>query len=72
MDVLVLKTNVSSRRKARELSSVFDNHRSIKRWSVDTEDRDNVLRIVAENGFQIHEAVELIESKGFVGKELDC
>jgi len=72
MDVLVLKTNVSSRKKVRELNSVFDNHRSIKRWSVDTEDRHNVLRIEAEVGFQISDAVELIQSKGFIGNELDC
>ena len=72
MEVLILKTDVSSREKVRELQPVFDNHGSIKRWSVDTEDRHNVLRIVADANFQLIDAIELIQSKGFSGNDLDC
>jgi hypothetical protein len=72
MEILILKTNVSSRKKVRELSSVFDSHGAIKRWSVDTEDRHNVLRIEAGNGFGMGDAIELIQSRGFKGNELDC
>jgi hypothetical protein len=72
MEVLILKTNVSSPKMVRELQRVFDNHGSIKRWSVDIEDRHNVLRIEADPEFQIVDAIELIQSKGFSGNELDC
>jgi hypothetical protein len=72
MEVLILKTNVSSRKKVGELSHVFDNHASIERWSVDTEDRHNVMRIVAGSGFEMSDAIELIQAHGFSGNELDC
>ncbi|MFK7786090.1 MAG: hypothetical protein AB8B56_13295 [Crocinitomicaceae bacterium] len=72
MEVLILKTNVSSRKKVRELQPVFDNHGSIKCWSVDTEDRDNVLRIEVVGEFQMGDVIELIQSNGFRGNELDC
>ncbi|MDG1332662.1 MAG: hypothetical protein P8P74_10050 [Crocinitomicaceae bacterium] len=72
MEVLILKTNVSSKKKVRELGPVFDNHGAIMRWSVDTEDRHNVMRIVAGNGFKMEDAIELIQSEGFSGNELDC
>ena len=72
MEVLILKTNVSSRKKVQKLSQVFDNHGAIERWSVDTEDRHNVMRIEAEKGFGINDAIELIQSHGFRGNELDC
>lgn len=72
MEVLILKTNVSSRRKVQKLVPVFDNHGAIKRWSVDTEDRHNVLRIEVDNGFRMNDAIELIQAQGFRGNELDC
>ena len=71
MEVLVLKTNVTSKEKAQALSAVFDNHQLIRKWSVDTEDCDNVLRIEAENGFDILEAVALMQLMGYIGDELD-
>lgn len=71
MEILVLRTNVTSKRKVRQLSSVFDNHKAIHKWSVDTEDRDKVLRIEAQKGFSIQDAVALMQLQGFYGNELD-
>ena len=71
MEVLVLKTNVTSKQKAQQLRAVFDNHQLIRKWSVDTEDCDKVLRIEAQNGFGIREAIALMQLQGFIGDELD-
>ncbi|NVK63885.1 MAG: hypothetical protein HWE22_04830 [Flavobacteriales bacterium] len=71
MEVLVLKTNVTSKQKAEQLRAVFDNHQSIEKWSVDIEDCDKVLRIEAQNGFGIKEAVALMQLQGFYGNELE-
>lgn len=71
MEVLVLKTNVTSKEKAQALSAVFDNHQLIRKWSVDTEDCDKVLRIEAHSEFGINEAVALVQLMGFTGDELE-
>ena len=71
MEILVLRTNVTSKQKVRQLSPVFDNHKAIHKWSVDIEDKDKVLRIEAQKGFSIQDAVALMQLQGFYGNELD-
>jgi hypothetical protein len=46
MEVLVFRTNIQNQRMADYLKPILDSP-SIATWSVDTEDCDNVLRIVS-------------------------
>ena len=49
MEILIFKTNISSKKKAKQLSPIFNSFSGIKDWHIDTKDVDNVLRIEAEN-----------------------
>ena len=45
MNVLILKSNICSRKKVRRVAKALDSHPVIERWTVDREDCDHVLRI---------------------------
>ncbi|WP_421894831.1 hypothetical protein [Marinoscillum sp.] len=45
MNLLILKSNIRTRKKERLVARVLDHHPSIERWTVDREDVDHVLRI---------------------------
>ncbi len=47
MNVLVLKTKLSSQREIENVRPLLDMHPQINRWNVDSDDIDNVLRIEA-------------------------
>lgn len=69
MELLLLKTDISSNKKIKRLLPIFNSHPVIRKWSVDTEDIDNVLRIevVEKNG---HEIIEMIKGEGFYCESL--
>lgn len=70
MEVLILKTNISSYKKAKRLLPIFNSHPFIKRWSVDTEDIDNVLRIEVAEKQNDHEIIEIVKDQGFYCESL--
>lgn len=70
MNVIVLKTNIQSREKAETLIPIFDNHKAINQWTVDTEDIDNVLRIELKEHLDEREIISIINSYGFFGEDL--
>lgn len=45
--ILVFKTSLQTESDLRRLAPLLDQHPAIERWTVDLEDCDNVLRIVA-------------------------
>ncbi len=47
------------------IKPLFDHHRLINSWSVDTEDIDNVLRIEARNGIGENDIIYLLKTCGF-------
>jgi hypothetical protein len=47
MKILVFKTDVTSKKKAGKVGSLLSSVPTIKQWSVDLDDCDKVLRIVA-------------------------
>jgi len=69
MELLILKTDISSSKKIKQLLPIFNGHPVIRRWSVDTEDIDNVLRmeVLAKNG---HEIIKMIKEEGFYCESL--
>ena len=70
MKVIVLKTDISSKRKLNFLMPVLNDHQAIKSWSVDTKDIDNVLRIETKEQLLEKEVIRLIGEHGFIGEGL--
>ncbi|MEM7375306.1 MAG: hypothetical protein AAF587_42315 [Bacteroidota bacterium] len=70
MHILIFKTNITSRRKVKEVSPRMNHHPLIADWSIDLEDIDNVLRIEAKNTLVEKEVISLIEGCGYVCEEL--
>ncbi len=49
MEILVFKTNLPDAKRISDIESDLDIHPHIIEWNVDLHDRDNILRIVANN-----------------------
>ena len=65
MEILIFKTNITSQKKARKLSPIFNSFVGIKDWHVDTKDVDNVLRIETDKLFIENEIIHKINSAGY-------
>jgi hypothetical protein len=65
MNVLVFKTNLNSFPLIEWIAPLFNLHLCISEWSVDTEDVDNVLRIVSSKMLE-KDVIQLMQSNGFV------
>lgn len=69
MDVLVFKTNVTSKRKVGKVSSLLTSFPNIQQWNFDLEDCDKILRIVA-NGLSPRNVELALKSAGIGCEEL--
>lgn len=69
--LLILKTNILSKRKLQLLAPAFNEHRSIQRWTVDLEDIDKVLRIEGDSRIDQSEIIELVKNNGFYAEDLE-
>ena len=65
MELYIFKTNIMSQEKAISLNSIFNQDENIRRWTIDTEDVDNVLKIEVENSISEIELIEGIKQKGY-------
>ena len=70
MEILIYKTNVTSQKKARQLSPIFNSFSGIKDWHIDTKDIDNVLRIETTKQLDENKLIQLVNSQGFYCGEL--
>ncbi|MCB0481572.1 MAG: hypothetical protein KDC83_09075 [Flavobacteriales bacterium] len=68
--VLILKTNIESKQRAKTLAIVFDKHESISSWSIDLDDVDKVLRIEASPTLSESDVQQLMASKGYFCEDL--
>lgn len=68
-EVLVFRTNISSRTEAEMLGPVL-NKEHILKWNVDLEDQDRVLRIETTK-FSPGEIIGLVREKGVVCEEME-
>jgi hypothetical protein len=68
-NVLVFKTNMNSKREAKQILSSL-NENEVIAWSIDLEDRDKVLRIVSPN-ISSEEIIYLAKVKGLECMELE-
>ncbi len=70
MKLVILKTDIKTKKKVEQMKSVFNNHPVISKWSIDTEDIDNVLRIEAEDNLLEDDVKKLVTENGFYCEEL--
>lgn len=69
VDVLVFKTNIKSEDELQQIAVLLGNDPNIFRWSIDTDDIDNVLRIESAEISPGH-IIAIIEQAGFICNEL--
>ena len=65
MKLVILKTDIKTKKKVKKMKPVFNNHPVISKWSIDTEDVDNVLRIEADDILQEDDVKKLVIENGF-------
>ena len=64
MSLVILKSNISTDKKLNMVRNVFNENPIISKWTVDTEDIDNVLRIEAFDNLQEEEVIQIINNIG--------
>lgn len=69
VEVLVFRTNIRFKKDLRQVSAALDNTPGIRRWNVDREDTDKVLRIESSH-LQPADIIQLITAAGFHCEEL--
>ena len=69
MEILVFKTNLTSRHRVREAAAVLNVHPDIYQWNVDLHDCDKVLRVVAKSIAPV-EVEKLLMAAGYSCEEL--
>ena len=68
--LLILRTNIKSKKKLKKVAPLLNDHPMIFKWSIDLEDIDNVLRVEASSELQIETINHLIQQKGFYCEDL--
>jgi hypothetical protein len=70
MKLVILRTDIKTKKRVKIMKSVFNKHPIISKWSIDTEDIDNVLRIEAEDNLHEDEVKRLVNENGFYCEDL--
>lgn len=70
MRLFIMRTNIQSEDRVNRIRPHLNIHPQIKRWSIDFEDIDHVLKIEASCYLQEHELVALVNGCGFDCEEL--
>lgn len=68
-DILVFKTSIYTQRDIEKIAGVLDQNPYIRRWNVDHEDVDHILRIET-TFYNPAKIIELISRAGFFCEEL--
>lgn len=69
IDILVFKTDIRLENDMKKISSILIEETRIKKWSIDNEDIDNVLRVESEQ-LDPTEVILLIKRSGYCCEEL--
>ncbi|MES2277481.1 MAG: hypothetical protein V4592_15765 [Bacteroidota bacterium] len=70
MEVLVFKTNVTSKKKVSMVAPLLTSFPTIRKWNFDLEDCDKILRIEV-TGLNPGSVEQLLHTSGFNCQELD-
>ncbi|MFD2727195.1 hypothetical protein [Hyunsoonleella rubra] len=68
--LFILKTDIRSSEQIDRIRSFFENSKSIVKWSLDTEDIDNVLKIEATANLEESVIIYQIREEGFYCERL--
>jgi len=68
-DILVFKTNIRTEADRQLVGALLDSHACIRKWNVDLQDVDCVLRIVSPT-LTVEETISLITRHGYQCTEL--
>jgi hypothetical protein len=68
-EILIFKTNIESEYDLEKIAPFLNAERKIKRWNVDREDTDHVLRIESEQ-LDLIKVIQSVEHAGFLCEEL--
>lgn len=69
MDILIFKTDVTSKRKVSKVNTLLTSLPAVQQWNFDLEDCDNILRIVS-NGLSPRHVESALQSAGIGCEEL--
>ena len=64
MEVLVFKTNVTSKKKVSKVSPLLTSYPGIQQWNFDLDDCDKILRVEGRN-FTADGIILLLKETGF-------
>ncbi len=70
MQLIILKTNISTPKALKTIAPCFNYHPEIIDWSIDWQESDHVLRIESTEKFSIQETLKYIELMGFQGETM--
>lgn len=70
MEILVFKTNLTDSKRISDVESALDIHPHIRKWNVDLNDCDNILRIEA-NDLSPKEVENMLLKAGYYCEELE-
>jgi cell fate (sporulation/competence/biofilm development) regulator YmcA (YheA/YmcA/DUF963 family) len=70
MKLIILKTDIKTKKKAKKIKPLLNEHPIITNWSIDLEDIDNVLRIEAEDLLNENDVKRIINENGFYCEDL--
>jgi len=71
MNLLILRTNIETQTNVEMVVPILDNHELINRWTIDTDDVDNVLKIEAKENLREDDIAHLIYRSGFSCEALE-
>lgn len=69
MDILILKTSISTKNDFSEIDNYLSTHYNVDQCTIDLEDRDKVLRVIGSN-LDPDEVISKVNSLGFDCSEL--
>jgi len=70
MKYVILRTDVETERMVRTLQPVLSSRKGLYDWTVDIEDKDNVLRIVADDKVEESDIIHLLNQSGYLCEAL--
>ncbi|TBN04905.1 hypothetical protein EYD45_06485 [Hyunsoonleella flava] len=63
--LFILRTDIGTQQKVKQVKSFFDSNTDIIKWSIDTEDIDNVLKIKATKNLSEADIINQLKTQGF-------
>ena len=62
--LFILRTDIGTQQRVKRVKSIFDGNANIIKWSIDTEDIDNVLKIEATIDLSEADIINQLKTQG--------